>query len=82
MTYGLPIVTTQVGAEGMGIVDGTHALIREDPVTFGEAVLELLTSAPLWNRISVNSREIAGRFGPEAMSVRLRDMLAATRSRS
>jgi GT2 family glycosyltransferase/SAM-dependent methyltransferase len=82
MTYGLPIVTTQIGAEGMGIVDGIHALVRDDPAAFAEAVVDLLASAELWNRIAAGSCELVRQYSPEAMAARLREMLNLATSRS
>ncbi len=75
MTYGLPVVTTPIGAEGMGIVDGIHALVREDPKAFAEAVVDLLTSNQLWSRISEGAGELVQQYSPDAMTARLRDML-------
>ena len=40
MAFGLPVVTTSVGAEGMGIEPGSHALVADDPQTFADAIVE------------------------------------------
>jgi polysaccharide biosynthesis protein PslH len=34
LAAGLPMVSTQVGAEGIDIIDGTHLDLADDPVTF------------------------------------------------
>lgn len=39
---GLPVVATSKGAEGLGLVDEDHLLVREDAPGFEEAVVELL----------------------------------------
>ena len=44
MAFGLPVVTTSVGAEGMGLVDGTHALVADDPASFAEAVVRCIAT--------------------------------------
>ena len=39
---GRPVVSTQIGAEGLAVRDGTHLLLADDPVSFAEAVVRLL----------------------------------------
>jgi len=55
MSYGLPLVTTTMGSEGMGLADGQNALIADSPGDFADAVTRLYTDEALWNRISVKS---------------------------
>lgn len=50
-----PVVSTTVGAEGLGARDGEHLLAADDPQAFGEAILRL-----------VDDRDLAGRLGREA----------------
>jgi glycosyltransferase involved in cell wall biosynthesis len=38
------VVSTSVGAEGLGVVDGVHLRIADDPETFTSAITELLES--------------------------------------
>ncbi|TMD00070.1 MAG: glycosyltransferase family 4 protein [Chloroflexi bacterium] len=79
MSQGLPVVTTTIGAEGMGLVDGTHALVRDDPEGFAAAVVALHTEQPLWERVSTSARELVrGCWTPEAMEQRLFDLLQRT----
>ena len=42
MACGRPVVTTTVGARGLGLVDGEHAVITDDPLAFAAAVSRLL----------------------------------------
>jgi len=50
--HGLPVVTTSVGAEGMGLVDGVHALIADEPEAFAARVREAYADEALWKRLS------------------------------
>ncbi len=43
MQLGVPVVTTTIGAEGMGLVAGRHALIADDPAALAALVLSLLS---------------------------------------
>lgn len=79
MSHGLPVVTSTVGAEGMGLQDGRHALIRDDPEAFAAAVVELYTQPQLWERISANALELVREsWTPETMQRRLLDLLHRT----
>jgi glycosyltransferase involved in cell wall biosynthesis len=76
MALGLPVVTTPVGAEGMGLVDGRHALVRGTPAAFAAAVIELYSSPELWSTLSAEGRElVSARWSPAAMSDRLRALV-------
>ena len=57
MSYGLPLVTTTIGAEGMNIVSGEHAHIADTPEDFAHSVVNLYKSQTLWQKLSVNSKE-------------------------
>ena len=82
MAFGLPVVTTSVGAEGMGLVDGEHVLVADDPEAFAEAVLRLYRDDELWERLSAGARELAAEtWSPAAMKVRLTDLMSRTRAR-
>jgi hypothetical protein len=52
---GLPVVTTSIGAEGMDLADGEHALIADDPARFADAVVRLHTDEELWRRIAAQA---------------------------
>lgn len=51
LEYGLPFVTTPVGADGMGFVHGKDALIAESAGDFAEYVIRLHEEEPLWEKI-------------------------------
>jgi GT2 family glycosyltransferase/glycosyltransferase involved in cell wall biosynthesis len=79
LSHGLPVVTTTVGAEGMDLVDGTHALVRDDPRELAAAVVRLYRDRQLWERLSASGMELVGeRWTPEAMRRRLLDLLRET----
>ena len=57
-SYGLPVVTTSIGAEGMRLTDGHNALITDSETAFAERVIELYTDRFLWQKLSTNSRQL------------------------
>lgn len=57
LLHGAPCVTTDIGAEGFGLVDGHSAMIKNDDNDFARAVVELYSDRALWERISRNGME-------------------------
>lgn len=52
MAYGIPVVTTSCGAEGMDLLDGEEVLIADHPEDFAAACLRVYREPPLWTRLS------------------------------
>jgi glycosyltransferase involved in cell wall biosynthesis len=70
MAAGLPVVTTSIGAEGMKLVDGETALIRDHPAEFAAAIVTLYNDPQLWQRLSKNGiRHVSDKFSPRAVAV-------------
>lgn len=77
MALGLPVVTTPIGAEGMGLVDGKDVLVADSPGEIAEAILRLHDDPGLWAHLAKNGRQlVAQRWSPEAMGRRLDQLLA------
>lgn len=55
--YGLPIVSTTIGAEGLDLEDGRHLLLRDDPDSFADAVVELLRDGDKGRILGLAARE-------------------------
>ena len=51
MASGLPIVSTQIGVEGLDAVDGTHAIIANNPAEFAEGVAKVLGDMRLYESL-------------------------------
>jgi len=62
MSYGLPTVTTSIGAEGFVREKELPFIVRDDPEGFAAAVVELYTNKPLWERLSVLSKNYIKRY--------------------
>lgn len=78
LSLGVPVVTTTIGAEGMDLVHGETALIRDDPESFAADVARLFASDDLWIELVRNGRcHVADNFGPVALKRRLEKILAA-----
>ncbi len=72
LSYGLPVVTTSVGAEGMNLQHGLHALIADDADAFAQEVVRLYEDRMLWEKLSQEGRLLVERrWGPKALKKRL-----------
>ncbi|MGQ9671033.1 MAG: glycosyltransferase family 4 protein [Desulfosoma sp.] len=73
MSYGTPVVTTDVGAEGFNFTPGVHALVGNNPNDFCTHVLNLLRSRELHSRIGRAGWEfIRKNYSVEAIEPRIR----------
>lgn len=60
-SWGLPVVATSIGAEGIRYVDGDDILIADTASAFAEAVVRLLTDHALAERVGRQGRLSAAR---------------------
>jgi glycosyltransferase involved in cell wall biosynthesis len=78
MASGLPVVTSSIGAEGMGIVHNRQALIADDATRFASAINQLCSDPDLWHRISSAAiSHAAEQYSPEIMLHKLRRVISA-----
>jgi glycosyltransferase involved in cell wall biosynthesis len=54
--WGLPIVSTPIGAEGIQVRDGENLLLADDAQTFARATVRLLTNPEFNRRLRANGR--------------------------
>lgn len=54
--WGLPVVSTTIGAEGIQLVDGENILLADDPQAFADAVVAVLTDRDLAQKLGGNGR--------------------------
>ncbi len=54
----VPVVSTSLGAEGLGAVDGEHLLLGDDPASLAIACARLLTDEELRRRLVDNAYEL------------------------
>ncbi|MCX7610901.1 MAG: glycosyltransferase, partial [Ignavibacterium sp.] len=58
LSWGLPVITTSIGAEGMNLTHNENVLIADDPISFANEIIRLYNDKNLWNKLSKNSKEI------------------------
>ncbi|MCK7508778.1 MAG: glycosyltransferase family 4 protein [Desulfobacterales bacterium] len=81
MAHGLPVVTTSIGAEGMGLVSGETAFISDSPQEFAEYIITLCTDNSKWQSMASAARLlILDNYSPQKASLRLVEILRQAES--
>ena len=76
LSLGLPVVSTTIGAEGMGLQEEETALIADTPDQFADAVCRLYTDSVLWKKLSVQGQAyIEHEYGESAVREKLQEIL-------
>jgi glycosyltransferase involved in cell wall biosynthesis len=57
MAADCPVVSTSVGAEGLGLEHGRDFLLADEPQEFAHWIIELVHNRTLWQTVSQNGRE-------------------------
>jgi glycosyltransferase involved in cell wall biosynthesis len=79
LAYGLPIVSTSIGCEGIAIETGVHALIADDPASFARAVERILTDDELCGRLGANGRQFyLERYESSTVADKIRSLVQTT----
>lgn len=60
--YFLPVITTNIGAEGMNLIHNQNALIANNTDEFANAILKLYNDEVLWNKLSDASSSVLNGF--------------------
>jgi GT2 family glycosyltransferase len=56
--YGLPVVTTKIGAEGMYLKNSISCITADEPEELAKGLLELYNDKKLWLNIQVEARKV------------------------
>lgn len=75
LEFGLPIVSTSIGAEGMNLIDGESVLIANDTNTFADKIIQLYEDQDIWHHIKENSIKSLADYTPKVVSKTLQDLL-------
>jgi GT2 family glycosyltransferase len=76
LSYGLPVVTTSIGAEGIGLTSGENAMIADDPAEFANSVLRVYRDIDLWHCLSDSGyQHIENHFTPQIVGQKIEDGL-------
>ncbi len=75
--YGVPVVSSIVGAEGLDVVSGTHLLCADDPADFAMACQRLAADPALAASLVANASDVHRlHYTPERVHARLHAIIA------
>lgn len=80
ISYGLPVITTNVGSVSDAILDGENGFLvpTGSPQRLAEAIEQVTADTTAWERMSKRARQIAlERFNEQAFFARLQDLYCA-----
>ncbi|MEZ5499011.1 MAG: glycosyltransferase family 4 protein [Steroidobacteraceae bacterium] len=81
MAVGLPIVTTSVGAEGLDLIHGQHALIADDVQDFVQAIKKIRSNPDFAISLGRAARELAvSRYSWDSLAERLEKIYELSRA--
>ena len=82
MMAGTPVVTTPVGAEGLELAQGRHALIAADTADIAAGITRLLTDDHLWRRVAdEGAAHVNRRHGMDLVERRFNEIVALVMAR-
>jgi glycosyltransferase involved in cell wall biosynthesis len=77
--YGVPLVTTTIGCEGIDVVPGVHALVCDDPLEFATACQRILVDDALWTGLSEAGVELyLDRYSTDSTARLVKQLVKAT----
>jgi glycosyltransferase involved in cell wall biosynthesis len=80
MAMGLPVVSTQLGVEGLGLVPGTHFVAADEAAGFAGAVRALLGDYALRRTLAETGRALLeARYGWERIGKQFEEICVATK---
>jgi hypothetical protein len=79
LEYGLPVITTDIGVEGMELINNQNVLLANTETEFATQILKLYSNKELWEMISSNSLGAIEKFSPARIKERLQEIFIEKR---
>jgi glycosyltransferase involved in cell wall biosynthesis len=77
-----PVVTTPIGAEGLDLVQGEHALIGSDTADLAAGITRLLTDDDLWRRLARQGADhVDARLRPDVVGPQFHEIIERVMAR-
>ena len=72
LSYGLPVITTSIGAEGFGLINEREAMISDEPKDFAQKILAVYNNIYTWKTLSRSGLQSVNRYSPEIVENNLK----------
>ena len=77
LEFGLPIVSTAIGIEGMNLTDGHNVLSADDSLEFSRKIVLLYNNEELWSKINQAAYDSIQSYSPENVKAQLQELFTA-----
>jgi glycosyltransferase involved in cell wall biosynthesis len=74
LEFGLPIVSTTIGAEGMNLIHDQNVLIADDTENFANQIIRLYQDQQIWQEIRSQSLKAIHEYTPEMIEEKLQSL--------
>lgn len=74
LEFSLPVVTTDIGAEGMDLKHERHVLIANTTADFAAAIIRLYEDEKLWSDLSSNAMEAIEKYSPKGITAQIKTL--------
>jgi GT2 family glycosyltransferase/ubiquinone biosynthesis protein Coq4 len=79
--YGVPCVTTSIGVEGSGLLDGVNVLVGDTPHELASHILHAYNDSQMWTKLSQNGLHFfRGNYSLEAIGAKIENMMTVLTS--
>lgn len=75
LEFGLPIVSTDIGVEGVGLTDNENVLVANETQAFAAKILALYSNEELWTKVRNNSLLALEAYTPGAVKENIKALL-------
>jgi GT2 family glycosyltransferase/SAM-dependent methyltransferase len=76
--YGVPCVTTSIGVEGSGLLDGVNILVGDTPQDLASHILHIYNNRPFWTELSQNGlRFFRDNYSLESIGAKFEQLMTA-----
>jgi glycosyltransferase involved in cell wall biosynthesis len=75
LEYALPIVSTSIGTEGMGLIHEQNVLEANTTEGFAEEIVKLYQNESIWNHLAANSQKAISVYTPRSIRQSLNQLL-------
>jgi GT2 family glycosyltransferase len=74
LEFGLPVITTDIGAEGMNLQHDHDVLIANTTEEFADQIIRIYFDENLWNTISFNSTKAIEQYAPSTIAKTIKEL--------
>jgi O-antigen biosynthesis protein len=73
--FGLPIVSTSIGVEGMNLEHNKNVLVADSAENFAQEIVRLYTEQSLWTNVALESENAIKQYSPEHVRTKIGSLL-------